>query len=230
MMTSNSSSNYSTSRRRGRKPTTRSEAWKRDHSQYESCSYDSLPLHPTENLQSRSPKTTKEFKLKSFRPKGSQLGDKDRETITTKQNKSNSINDSETNTALENTNRNNIIDYSSNTVDDPISDISIPDCSKNIQSGLYYNGRSSKADTPPILNDTLVSVQKSIIASETTNVPCIDRTKIKARTIKTINDTSTKTTKDMSITKNKEETILNKIESYIERKLNNQPISTKKKH
>ncbi|MBW0464843.1 hypothetical protein O181_004558 [Austropuccinia psidii MF-1] len=101
-MTSNCSSEYSTSRRRGRKPTSRSEAWKKDHSQYESCSYDSLPLHPTANLQSRSPKTTKDFNLKLFRCTGSHSGGKAQKTIATKkktQDTSKLIDDSATNTA-----------------------------------------------------------------------------------------------------------------------------------
>ncbi|MBW0551861.1 hypothetical protein O181_091576 [Austropuccinia psidii MF-1] len=40
---------------------------------------------------------------------------------------------------------------------------------------------------------------------------------------------STKTTIDMTITKNEEETIFNKIVNYIERKIKNQPISTKER-
>ncbi|MBW0520847.1 hypothetical protein O181_060562 [Austropuccinia psidii MF-1] len=72
MITSDYSLNHSTSRRQGRKPTAQLEAWKKDHSQYESCSYDSLFLRPTANRHSRSPRKTKEINFKSFRHKSSQ--------------------------------------------------------------------------------------------------------------------------------------------------------------
>ncbi|MBW0524510.1 hypothetical protein O181_064225 [Austropuccinia psidii MF-1] len=52
IMTSNHSSNHSAS--------------------YKSCSYDSLSLPPTANIQSRSPKTTNELSLRSNQPAGSQ--------------------------------------------------------------------------------------------------------------------------------------------------------------
>ncbi|MBW0555100.1 hypothetical protein O181_094815 [Austropuccinia psidii MF-1] len=84
-MTSNYSFSYSRSRCRRRKPTTRLEAWKKDHFQGKSCSYDNLSLHTIANIQSRSPKTTKDFNFKSFQCTGSQLGDEDQKTITTKQ-------------------------------------------------------------------------------------------------------------------------------------------------
>ncbi|MBW0539303.1 hypothetical protein O181_079018 [Austropuccinia psidii MF-1] len=267
MITSNYSFNYSTSRRRGRKPTTWLEAWRGDHFQGKSCSYDSLSLSPTENLQSKSPRTTKELNLKCFRHKCSQLSDEDQKTVTTitkNQHKASFIDDPTTNTASEDNSRNNIINSSSNTADDPISMVSITNSSENVRSGLFYNGRTSESGKPPILNDTLV--QKTIITSKTSNVSCIDRTKTKASTIKTKNDTSTKTkttnttitenkeetidatatknkeetidvtatknkeeTIDATATKNEEETILIKLVNYIERKIKNQPISTKER-
>ncbi|MBW0593993.1 hypothetical protein O181_133708 [Austropuccinia psidii MF-1] len=124
MMTGNYSLNHSTSRRRGRKPTARSETWKKDHSQEEFCNYDKLSLHPTAILRSRSPRTTKELNLKSFQLTGSQLSDEDRKTVTTitkNQNKSSFIDNSTTNTASEDNSRNNIINFSSNTADTLIS-------------------------------------------------------------------------------------------------------------
>ncbi|MBW0481955.1 hypothetical protein O181_021670 [Austropuccinia psidii MF-1] len=253
MMTSNYSFNYSTSCRRGRKPMTRLEAWKKDHSQEEFCNYDKLSLHSTAILRSRSPRTTKELNLKSFQH----------------------TDDSTTNTASEDNSRNNIINSSSNTSDDPISKVSITHSSENVRSGLFYTGRTSKADKPPILNDTLV--QKTIITSKNSNGPCIDRTKTKVSTIKTNNNPSNNTkltihhfvrllssdqyetntnesyiskeqmsrpttskassridkiklaTIDTTINKNEEETILNKVVNYIERKIKNQPISTKER-
>ncbi|MBW0540973.1 hypothetical protein O181_080688 [Austropuccinia psidii MF-1] len=206
MMTSNFSSNYSTSCRRGRKPTTRSEAWKKDHSQEEFCNYDKLSLHSTAILRSRSPRTTKELNLKSFRH----------------------TDHSATNTASEDNSRNNIINSSSNTADDPISKVSITNSSENVQSGLFYNGRTSKAGKLPILNDTLV--QKTIITSKTSNVPCIDRTKTKASTIRTNNKPSNNTKPTISnfvrpLSSDQYETNTNK--SYIEKEKMSRPTTSR---
>ncbi|MBW0530273.1 hypothetical protein O181_069988 [Austropuccinia psidii MF-1] len=79
VITTNYSFNHSNSCHWGSKP------GKKDHSQDKSCSYESLSLRPTANMQSRSFKTTKDFNLKSFRCTGSQLGDEDQKTITKKQ-------------------------------------------------------------------------------------------------------------------------------------------------
>ncbi|MBW0512435.1 hypothetical protein O181_052150 [Austropuccinia psidii MF-1] len=79
MMTSNYSLSHSTSCCWGRGPTARSEAWKKDHLQGKSCSYDSLSLPPTEKIQSNSPKTTDELSSRSTQPKGSQYSSKNQE-------------------------------------------------------------------------------------------------------------------------------------------------------
>ncbi|MBW0589602.1 hypothetical protein O181_129317 [Austropuccinia psidii MF-1] len=103
-MTSNCSTNHSNSCHWGREPTAWSQAWKKDHYQDESSSYDSLSLCPTANLQFRSLRTTKDFNFNSFQHKSSQLGDKDLKTTMTKQKlqqKSNVKNDTATNTASE---------------------------------------------------------------------------------------------------------------------------------
>ncbi|MBW0579568.1 hypothetical protein O181_119283 [Austropuccinia psidii MF-1] len=61
MMTSNYSLSDSTSYCREKKPTAWSEAWKKDHFQGKSRSYDSLSRSPTAKIQSRSPKATDEL-------------------------------------------------------------------------------------------------------------------------------------------------------------------------
>ncbi|MBW0462570.1 hypothetical protein O181_002285 [Austropuccinia psidii MF-1] len=259
MMTSNHSLSHSTSRRRGKKPTAQSEAWKKDHSQGETCSYDNLSLHPTANLQYRSPRTTKEFNLKYFQLTGSLLSDEYQKPITTIttlkkiQHKSNSIDKSETNKASEDRSRNNIFNSSSNTADEPISKASIPNNFKNLRSGLYYNGRTSKVNEAPILNDNLVSVQKNIITNKNPinnknpmisnfsiplsfNQPEMSTNesynngeqKVKLNnscTGATINKIEFETI-DATDAENKEKRILNKIKTYIKRKRNDQPITT----
>ncbi|MBW0539720.1 hypothetical protein O181_079435 [Austropuccinia psidii MF-1] len=119
MMTSNYSLKDSTSCCWGKEPT----AWKKNHSQGESCSYDSLSLCPTANIQSRSPRTTKDFNLKFFRCTGSQSRGKDQKRIATKkktEDTSNFIDNSVTNTASEYRSSNNIIKLSSNTTADSL--------------------------------------------------------------------------------------------------------------
>ncbi|MBW0541334.1 hypothetical protein O181_081049 [Austropuccinia psidii MF-1] len=132
-MISSCSINHSSSCHQGIKPTAQSEAWKKDHS----CSYDNLSWHPTTNIQSRSPRTTKDFNLKFFRRTGSQSGSKDQKIIATKQkmqDKSNFIDNSETNTELEDKSRNTITNNLSNTAVDSIFKISMPHCFETGQS------------------------------------------------------------------------------------------------
>ncbi|MBW0497443.1 hypothetical protein O181_037158 [Austropuccinia psidii MF-1] len=218
MMTSNYSLSHSTSCRRRKKPTAWSEAWKKDRSQGEICSYDNLSLHPTANIQSRSPRTTKEFNLKSLQLTGSQLSDEDQKTITTmkkNQHKSNFKDYLATNKAYRIKDKPFILNPDGKRIyTNTIKTKSNPSTQKRTTMG--DNNRPLSSNQPDTNSYKICNKEEQKVQLNT------------SRTSSSINKIEFETI-DATDTENKEEVILNKIVNYIERKIKNQPISTKEK-
>ncbi|MBW0575710.1 hypothetical protein O181_115425 [Austropuccinia psidii MF-1] len=258
MMTSNYSLSHSTSRRRERKPTARSEAWKKDHFQGKSRSYDSLSFPPTANIKSRSPRTTKDFNFKSFQRTGSQSDSKDQKGIATKQkmqDESNFKDELATNTAYRRTVKTFISNpdistqshspYGSGTLEAS----SVPKAICNgtmikeiITKEEYSNNFDIKStNTNTITTNENPKTQKRTTTSNnrplSSNQPYTNNNEIynikeeksrlnTSRTSSSINKMEL-VSRNLTMTENNEKAISNKIENYIERKLNNKPISKK---
>ncbi|MBW0524889.1 hypothetical protein O181_064604 [Austropuccinia psidii MF-1] len=258
MMTSNYSFNYSRARCWGRKPTTRSEAWKKDHFQGKPCSYDNLSLQTIANIQSGSPRATKDFNFKSFQCTGSQLGDEDQKIITKRQkhlHKSNIKDNLATNTAYSmalkpfvsdtGINRQSNFMYESGSLQNSSAPLpiatSIP-TKKNFSREEYsINFDSQKINSKTIEKDKNTSTNtKTTISNVNRPLSCNqpdtnsndiynkEEQKVKlntSRTSSSINKIEFETI-DATDTENNEKRILNQIKNYIERKINDQPITT----
>ncbi|MBW0545067.1 hypothetical protein O181_084782 [Austropuccinia psidii MF-1] len=239
MMTSNYSFNDSTSRHWGKKPTAHLESWKEDHFQGKSWSYDSLSRPPTAKIQSRSPKTTDELSSRSTQPTGSQYSSKHQEeTQRNKYSKSLTEADCMDNTGSEVCSGNTTVNFSLESILSPACKPNVlKDYSKEINTNTIKANRN-----PSIQKRTTTTNNKRTLSS---NQPTTSRTSSNTNKIDTsiliktmVNKekqpkykvtNSTKTIIDTTATKNEEETILLKILNYIERKINNQSISTKER-
>ncbi|MBW0549768.1 hypothetical protein O181_089483 [Austropuccinia psidii MF-1] len=232
MMTSNYSLNDSTSHRRGKKPKAHSEAWKKNHSQGECCSYGSLSLRPTANLQSRSPRTTKDFNLKFFRCTGSQSCGKEEKTMATKKKKykSNFKDTLATNTSYRTASIPKAIDNSTMTkeiITKEEYDTHFDSKSTNANT-IKANSNLSIQKRTKTMNDkrTLSSNQLDTNNNEIYNIKEEKSRPTTSRASSRIDEIKLATI-DTTVNKNEETTILNKIVNYIERKIKNQPIPTK---